>query len=335
MFAKKVPLYMAVLGTIATSALLTTGIHYIQKSSRPVFENEAPVNEASACDYKISRLSGYKFTRPLMYAEPGSPAAEFSSLRNEVNSKIQAFKVNGTIKRASVYIREFSNGKWTSINDSEKFSPGSLLKIPELIAFFKMNEKQPGLLNKKLSVKQYFAYAKKTHFPTQSIELNKEYSIRELLYYMIRYSDNNATMLLNQYLDEAVFKKVFTDLGMAEPNMRSSDFKLTAKEFSVFMKVLYNASYLNIQDSETCLEMMSEGDFKNGLLAPIPSQLPVAHKFGEGGADSSPNFSETAIVISGSRAFLVTIMTEGNDLLKLPEVTKSISQTVFDQMTKS
>lgn len=323
---------MAVLGTIAFSALLTTGIHYIQKNASPVFEKEAAVSEAASCDFKISRLKGYKFTHPLMYAEPSSPAGEFGSLHNEVNSKIQAFKMNGTVKRASVYIREFSMGKWTSINDTEKFSPGSLLKIPELIAFFKMNEKQPGLLNKKLSVKQYIAYEKKTHFPTQSIELNKEYSIRELLFFMIRYSDNNATMLLNQYLDEAVFKKVFTDLGMAEPDMRSNDYKLSAKEFSVFMKVLYNASYLNIQDSETCLEMMSEGDFKNGLLAPIPSQIPVAHKFGEGGADSSPNFSETAIIITGSKAFLITIMTEGNDLLKLPEVTKSLSETVFKQM---
>ncbi len=150
---------------------------------------------------------------------------------------------------------------------------------------------------------------------------------------MIVYSDNNATILLNQIVDENIFKKVFSDVGLPEPDFRSSQYPISVNDFSIFMKELYNASYLSQEDSETCLEMLSRSDFRDGLLSGLPGNCAVAHKFGEGGADNNPHFSESAIVYCGKKPYMITIMTKGRDMKKLPKVISDISKKVYDIMS--
>jgi beta-lactamase class A len=206
------------------------------------------------------------------------------------------------------------------------------MKIPELITFYKMNEKHPGYLNTKVKYEVPLPSSKTTHFVSKSIEVGKTYTIRELLRYMVEYSDNNATNLLNQQMDVPTFKKVFTDLGLAEPDWNANDYPVTARELSTFMKVLYNASYLNNEDSEACLELMRNCEFKEGMKAAVPENCPIVHKFGEGGAHASPDLSETGIIFSPGGTFMLTVMVNGQDIKKLPEVIRGISALAYQQM---
>jgi beta-lactamase class A len=195
-----------------------------------------------------------------------------------------------------------------------------------------MNEAQPGMLDKKITFSTPFQTTKNTHFVSKSIEVGKSYSIRELLKYMIEYSDNNATSLLNQHIDVPIFKKVFTDLGLTLPDWNSSDYPMTAQDFSVFMKVLYNASYLSIRDSEACLALLANSDFKDGIRAGVPQGCRIVHKFGEGGADNNPDLSESAIIFSPAGTYLLTIMVNGRDMQKLPQAISGISRKAYEQM---
>ncbi len=330
MLRKKIPLHTALLMTIGAIVLSWLLVSYRYRS---ITNNTPEVdNSVQQCPAAVKRLNGYDYIRPLLFADRPCQSEKLQPLKNQVETVINSYKMSGTINTASVYLRELNQGEYISIGDPEKYNPGSLLKVPELITFFKMNEKTPGLLEKKVTYSAPLNLAKKAYFISKSIEVGKTYTIKELLYYMIAYSDNNATMLLNQRMDLEVFKKVFTDLGIASPDMNQGDIPITAKDYSYFMRVLYNASYLNIEDSEFCTELLSHSDFVQGLVKGLPKDTRVAHKFGEAGDGVNAHFSESGIVYIHNSPYLLTVMTKGKDNKALPAVVSDISKTVYEMI---
>jgi beta-lactamase class A len=332
MFKKQVPLYsviiVSMLTTFATYAIVSS---VDQKKIKMVQESANDIR----CDFTIKRLSGYNYIKPLMFVETPCESAQMSGIKTAVQNVIDGYKATGAITSASVYLRDFSSGYWMNINENEKYSPGSLLKVPELIAFMKMNENHPGLLNKKIRYDRPLASDKHANFLSKSIVLGHEYTIRELLSYMITYSDNNATLLLNQQIDVAVFNRVFTDLGLPAPDSKANQYPITAKDYSLFMRALFNGSYLSIEDSEFCTSLLATCSFPVGMESGLPATVKMAHKFGEGGYDNAPQFSESGIVYINNRAYLLTVMTSGSNMKQLPKVVGDIAHIVYENMLQT
>ena len=328
MFSSKVPFYFLPLVCIVT-ALGTFGLlSSIDKKKIAAAESASDTR----CDFNMKRLDGYDYIKPLVFVETPCEAPKLEPIKQSILSLIDGHKASGTIASASVYLRDFNSGAWITINENEKYSPGSLLKVPELIAFMKMNEQHPGTLNKVIRYDRPLASNKHANFLSKSIQLGKSYTIKELLSYMITYSDNNATLLLNQNIDVAVFNKVFTDLGLPAPDSKANQYPITAKDYSLFMRVLYNGTYLSIDDSEFCTRLLSTCNFPVGMEGGLPSNVKMAHKFGEGGFDNAPQFSESGIVYINNRAYLLTVMTSGNNMKQLPKVVADIARLVYQNM---
>ncbi|MBS1741698.1 MAG: serine hydrolase [Bacteroidetes bacterium] len=332
MFSKKISLNVALL--IVLIACITT--YFITTLlNRKVTEESAPVFTSAVvntCKPSTVRLNGYSFIKPILFGQDLREAEKLQPVKSELESLINTYKAQGLITTAAVYLRAFNSGDWMSINENTQFNPGSLLKVPELITFMKMREKDPGLFEKTVTYAQPLVLKKQAYFISKSIEVGKTYTIKELLFYMIAYSDNNATMLLNQRMDLNIFKKVFTDLGLPNPDMSKNDIPITAKDYSLFMRILYNATYLNIEDSEYCTELLTHSDFVKGLLSGIPSELKVAHKFGEAFDGQNAHLGESGIVYINNSAYLITVMTKGRDKDKLPGVIAGLSAKVYQMM---
>ena len=338
MFTKKVPFYLLILTFLVSSLVSILGFNYLKSNTQgEIADVDKSINHAnpSFCNLNISRLKGYQYIHPLLYAEPQCESAELADCKNQISQIINNNKANGKIISASVYIREFTQAQWTSINPSELYSPGSLLKVPELMALYKMNERQPGFLDKIIEYKDVSKTKSNRviNFESNHIKLGNKYSISDLITYMIVYSDNDATMLLNSLIDKTVFSKVFTDIGLKEPNYSSSDYKMNVTDYSIFLKELYNGSYLSFKNSEECLSLLSKTDFKEGLISGLPSNCMVSHKFGEGGLNTEPNFSEAAIIYCGKTPYIITIMTKGREMKSLPSVSAEISKKVYEVMS--
>ena len=216
------------------------------------------------------------------------------------------------------------------INEYEKFWPGSLMKVPTLITFLKMNETSPGLLNRELKYSHVFTTDKNVNIISKkAIELGHSYTVRELLTSMIINSDNNATLLLATIMNITVFNKVYTAIGLEAPDWNKGDFPISVKDYSLFMRILYNGSYLNNTDSEFAIELLTRCDYKDGILKAIPGSIAVAHKFGEAGDPNLFQLHESGIVFLNNNPYLLTIMTTGTDMKKLPEVLQQISAKVY------
>jgi beta-lactamase class A len=339
MLTKKVPFYLLIFTFLISSFISIVGFSCLKSNSEneisEINKSTNPTN-GSFCNLKIGRLNGYKFIHPLLYAEPKCESEELADCKNQINQIIENNKSIGKIISASVYLREFTEAQWISINPSELYSPGSLLKVPELMALYKMNEIQPGFLDKTIEYTDVnkIKSDRVINFETNHhIKLGNKYTVRELIKFMIVYSDNDATMLLNALIDKSVFTKIFTDIGLKGPDYKSSDYKMNVADYSIFLKELYNGSYLNFKNSEECLSLLSKTEFKDGMISGLPVNCIVSHKFGEGGSVSEPNFSEAAIVYCGETPYIISIMTKGKDIKSLPAVSAEISRKVYQVMS--
>ena len=74
---------------------------------------------------------------------------------------------------------------------------------------------------------------------------------------------------------------VFRDLDISVPSDYAQQYFISAKNYSLFFRVLYNATYLSREMSEKALGLLSKTVFRDGLTAKLPSSVVVSHKFGE------------------------------------------------------
>lgn len=314
--------------------VFSIGITFIITSYLDKKENEKKIAEnLNNCKYDIKRLDGFNFVKPLMFVDDECEGDNLAITKQEITQVIENYKTTQNVSSASVYIKDYYDVSWTSINSDEKFEPGSLFKVPILIAYLKMEEQIPGTLNKELLFKQNFSINKDVAFKSKSIVLGQKYKVSELLKYMISYSDNNATGLLNNNLDLNILIKLFSDLGLKKPDFSAQHYYFTTRQYSLFMRALYNASYLNINNSEFAVKLLSTCEFKEGILKGLPKDVKIAHKFGESGNTQEIQLHESAIVYLKDKPYLITVMTKGKDNKILSKLIADISTITFKNLS--
>jgi len=320
---------------VVLTILVTYFVSGLNFDTKNVKLKELSENKNS-CDLNIVRLKGYKYIRPLMFIDSECEGSDLTSTKQNIEQIIQNYKTYQGVSSASFYLKDYNDNQWLGINENEKFEPGSLFKVPILMTYLKMNELTPGVLNKEILFNQPFEINKDVVFKSKSIQLGHKYKVKELLTYMIEYSDNNATALLNNNLQPEVLIKLFTDLDLEAPIIDAKQFLINAKQYSYFMRAIYNASYLTIDDSEYAAELLSKCDFKDGILRGLPKNIRVVHKFGESGTLNERQLHESAIVYVNEKPYLITIMTKGKDIKNLSKLIGEISQLVYkDMVSKS
>jgi beta-lactamase class A len=289
----------------------------------------------NSCNLNTVRLKGYQLVKPLMFVDSDCEGSDLFPIKEEINQLIHNYTSLQGVTSTAVYLRDFSSSEWISINENELYNPGSLFKVPVLITYLKMNELSPGVLNKEISYTQRFTLNKAVAFKYKSIQLGKKYKVKELLKYMIEYSDNNATILLTSSLDNAIFIKLFTDFDMKAPIINAEQYQLSAQQYSYFMMAIYNASYLSVENSEYAAELLTKCDFKAGIMMGLPKGIQVAHKFGESGTTIDRQLHESAIVYLDGKSYLLTIMTKGKDLKVLSKLMGDISRLVYSNIASA
>ena len=292
-------------------------------------ELNATASESFSCNYDIKRLDGFKYVRPILFVEDKCESENLMGIKQTISQIIERYKTNEGVTNTSVYLREYSQNEWMCINENETYEPGSLFKVPVLIAILKMNEKNPGFLNKKIKYEKIITLDKNVAFVSKTIQLGQTYTIRELLTYMIKYSDNAATILVENNMSTEVLQKLFSDVGIEVPNVYATKYLFNVRDYSIFMRIIYNVGYLTMEDSEFAAELLTQCDFKDGIVKGIPKNIKLSHKFGESGNQIEKQLHETAIVFLEGKPYLLTIMTKGKDNNTLCKLIAEISNAVY------
>ena len=285
------------------------------------------------------RENGYEYISPLLDAEPRvmSSQKDLVDLEGGINTLIDVIlnTTANSIGHISVYFKEFSSGAWIGINENEKFTPASLLKLPLMMAYYKIAESNPSYLNTKIKYESTENVPNQNITPSVTLIEGNSYSIDDLIKIMIMYSDNKAYAVLLDYLKLQDQKKAYTDLGLQFPDENVPDDFMTVKDYAGFFRILYNASYLNKEMSSKALALLTEVTFDRGLIAGVQKGVKVAHKFGERGypQNNIKQLHDCGIVYYPRKPYLLCVMTRGNNFGDLENVIAKISKFVYQRIS--
>ncbi len=277
----------------------------------------------------------FAFTHPLIaYETPEATVLEeYASLKKKLEERIQSAKQTGYVDEVSVYYRSLETGRWIGIKQNSIYYPASLLKVPVMIAYFRKAESDPSVLGKRI-VYQAIGSGNAFEAPSALI-VGRSYTVRELIEQMIVNSDNGATYTLLSKIEESLLAEVYTDLGIPEPPDNSANYQVSTKTYALFFRVLYNATYLTAAESEEALKLLARSSYKDGLVAGIPHDIPIAHKFGEhilskGTTAQAVELHDCGIVYHPDKPYLVCIMTRARDLPSATSILVSLSKMLYE-----
>lgn len=296
------------------------------------------INNSKTTEITESRSGGFELINPLYECNSDEVIGhkEYGDLEGNLNNYINDQKSNPNITNIndiSVYFRDLNNGPWIGINEKDAFSPASLLKLPIAITYLKLSESNPSILDKKIKfeVTKYDSYDQLLE-PKEKIITGNEYTVDELIKRMLIYSDNEALGLLKNNIDEKEIADAYKELGIA----LNKDDLTTVRSYSSIYRMLYNSSYLNIDNSIKLLDLLTHVDFQDGLRKPIPDSIKIANKFGERGVRGNSNIQlhDCGIIYLPKHPYLLCIMTKGSDIEKQKTIIQTISEIVYGENTE-
>ena len=286
------------------------------------------------------RLGGYNFINPLLVCNINNSNvySQNTLLSKELQSIIDSNTNSGNISKASVYFTDLASGSWANVDGTQTFYPSSLGKIPLMIAYYQESESDPSVLAKELTypIGSTDLNAMQDIAPAQAIVPGQSYTVQDLIGYMIKYSDNNATALLDANINPDTISRVYGDLGIPSEdnvNLANADF-ITAHQVSTMFRVLYNGTYLSRDDSEKALQLLSQVSFTQGLVAGVASSTVVSHKLGLVGIAPNNVTTEHELhdcgIVYAKDPYLMCVMTRGSAPLPVLEgIIAQLSKAAF------
>ncbi|MDO8622012.1 MAG: serine hydrolase [bacterium] len=285
--------------------------------------------------------SEFRFIDPLLgYELPTRGDVEpFRTIRAAMESVVEEATRSRQAANISAYYRDLETGSWFGLDEDRKYAPASLAKVPLMIAYLKLAEQHPEMLQDRVTFQRAREAAPGQNVaPTERLVLGRTYTIHELIRAMIVYSDNEAAYLLQAAADPSALAAVYADLNIDPPDFQNPRDTMTPETFARFFRFLYNGTYLTRELSEQALELLSESAFDRGIVAGVPAEIPVAHKFGErvftDGAAGVPTteLHDCGIVYHADRPYLLCIMSRGWDIDTLASVIARTATAVYAEV---
>lgn len=303
-------------------------------------------HQAAAYAPNQLRSGGYDLINPLLIGDlnTSTNSPSMRSLQGAVDQLLNSEQRAKHINTASVYVRDLVSGQQLSSNGSEEYYPASLLKIQYMIAYFKDAEAKPDILNQRLTVEAASdANRQQEISPKSEATVGQTYTVLELINYMIMNSDNNAANTLLAHINTDTLNSLAIALHLPAPTqIDPGDDYLTAANFAYFLRVLYNGTYLGNDASERVMELLSKTDFRDGIVAGLPTGITVAHKFGLiSFADNNNHIfkrelHDCGIIYLPSHPYLLCVMTKS--YAPVPEIEQTIqtvSRLIYNQLRKA
>ena len=283
----------------------------------------------------------YKFIHPLL-AVMRQDIDGNSSISSNVEKNVEAFinseKLSGLLSDASVYFIDYKkDGGSFSINENDKYAPASMLKVVIMISYLKELDSGNKVFSDSYVYNSSLANALQDipFDAPSSLKVGESYTVKELINKMIIDSDNGAMNLLLSNINDTYLTEVYKNLGLSSPDSSGSNYKISAKDYSLFFRVLYNATYLSRESSEYALSLLSKTTFNDGLTSGVPSGIIVSHKFGEhiSGSIDQPTVNELhdcGYIYAKDSPYLLCVMTKSKTIDESKKVISNISKIVYN-----
>lgn len=287
--------------------------------------------------YTVRQQKEYRFINPLLECEASEYTIQsmLRPFRDQLDQVIEESKDDGRAQHISLYFRDLNNGLWTDLESNVDYSPTALLKVPLMIAYFKKEEQNPGFLQTTIvhrTPPDTIFVTSST--PKEELVIGGEYTYEQLIVYAITKSSDSAAWELTEHMNATELEKVYTEMGIDFREDENNVRVLSTRTYASFFRILFNASYLSRELSEKVLYILAQSSFSGGIVAGVPTEVPVAHKYGERVDTTSGIFQvhDCGIVYFPNHPYLLCIMTKGGDYVQLQQVIAEISRIVYAEV---
>lgn len=318
-------------GFVAGALVAGLGVYFFLPQSPQI----KPLRESD-----IASSTGYAFTDPLIGLTTNSTAnaSQYAQLQNQVQDYINS-QEQSDLFSASVKFGDIEASQGFTINPTEEYDPASLTKVPLAMAYYALAENDPSVLSQQIMYtgNPDLDATEQIESPTQLVP-GESYTVEDMIEHMIKYSDNNAEQLLADHLSAigqlSVLSSLFDNLGIQnDPDIPDDT---TVQSYSLFLRVLFNSTYLDRDYSEKLLQLLSQTDFSSGIDAGVPNSIVVSEKFGDAripnsqGQQVGAELQNCGIVYYPDHPYLLCIMTKGDSVQNLERIIAQISKLVYD-----
>lgn len=283
------------------------------------------------------RRPGSDLVAPLLACE--TPAAGgLEAVEARVAPVIAAALARGDVSHVGLYVHDLVTGQWLGHEPDAPFAPASLVKVPILIALLRIEEDERGTVEREVFYPDWLRdNDRQSIAPHSAVKPGRSWPLSALAEAMIVESDNNAARLVRNALPADVLVRVYLDLGWEETPAVVDGVEqmgLSPRSASLMFRALFNATYLGDGTSSLALGLMTRTSMRDGLVAGVPPDVVVAHKFGEwwnARPDGMPagQFHDCGIVYRPGRPYVACVMTRGPDQRPLIELVAEISRALW------
>jgi beta-lactamase class A len=301
-------------------------------------KSEAAVNEPETRE----SVSTSRLTSPFIECVGESRYNQgLVTARDEVQRYISRARADDSTLQVSVYGRDLHDGAWMGIDELAPYVPASLLKVHVMAYILAQADKDPTILERSLRYPGPEGMKAEDTMAGAADSLlmrkGQSYSVRDLLFRMIAYSDNHAKeLLMSTGITEADLDRFTHDFN-ASPTYEGGLPIVNAKTYSGVFRILYNSNLLSREMSEYALELLTKTRFTVGLRKYLPDGIPVASKYGfqsyAGPYAAKTQLHECGIVYSPGAPYILCILTKSDKQSPdaLAEIIANISRIVWEQ----
>ena len=108
---------------------------------------------------------------------------------------------------------------------------------------------------------------------------------------------------------------------------------MNTSNFARFLTVLYNATYLDVKNSEWALSTLSKAKYNRGITNSLPKEITVAHKYGVATSGQTNMLSESAIIYPNGDPYIIVVMTKGTAFDKQAGFISDLSAMVYGSLS--
>ncbi len=268
-------------------------------------------------------LKGFEFLsgeRIILEGDGGSTSKAFERSQKVVEKfKEQTGKLAGVW---GLYVYDIKNDFSFGINENEEFQAASLIKLPLIAQMYNLAERGEIVLNQThtLSAGDKVGGAGSLYLEDNGTQIGYE----DLIKQMANKSDNTAFRIAIGIVGEGNFQQYIKDIGMTQTNYDANT--TIPSDIGRYFKKLYGEKLINPGNTQKVFEYLTKTAYENWLVAGIPEEITVAHKYGR-----EIHVVNDAGVVFANDPYIVVIMSKGVVESEADKVFPVLSKLVYEE----
>lgn len=239
---------------------------------------------------------------------PNNVMLDFHSLQSQFQQYLDANNLNDKVGIDFEYL---PTGSTVGIHENHEMIGASMLKLPLTIAFYKQVEKGKLSLNTTVALKK--EWLNDGYGTLYKKGAGYKMTYQQLVDWALEQSDNTAALALFDAVSKAQGTSTPDILSFIDANYstnQNQSIMIDSQSYASILKCLYYSCYLNTNDSQAVLKIMTHATDNTRLTLFTPNSLTVAHKIG---TYLNQYQSDCGIFYVPLRNYVMCVMVEGQD----------------------